>query len=460
MRSAAVGGRVGQLGQGERHRHADRHGHPRHQRRCLLGVGTRPRPAGPVQPDGAVHRRQEDDRHQHRVVVPGGAPVRGVGGGEAPAEGRHRHQHQRRAQAEQAGDAEDPAQGAPLDRRPDQPEQHRADVGVRGAAAGEVAEVGVVVVGGEEGDEPVDRHRDRRDAAGQQQCPRLPPAVQQEQQAQGGHGQPHVLLDQQQRQRPPGRPGPALQHQLAHHHGHDRDAEGDLVEVRVDRPLQAPGQPVGRADGQPLGAGQQQLGGGGDDGDRGGEQHGLGHQQGDRRREQPVERGEGGDDRGEVVPEHVEAGALDVGDRRPEVRVAAHRLGEDRQVPLLRAEPLVAGDRQHGPDRAEDGAEEQVRRQRPAALTQPLQARWDAGGGRPRLGDLRRRAHGRHRSRYAVGQSKIPVGRGCRYGTCESPRRVFPPFPIALEIYRCAEPTQDRGRAAGWRVVRMGKSCA
>ena len=76
---------------------------------------------------------------------------------------------------------------------------------------------------------------------------RMPAMTQVE--ADGGHREALVLLDEDQRQRPPDRGLDAAADQRGQREGQQRDGEGDLVEIEVGHLLQAPGEPVRDRDG-------------------------------------------------------------------------------------------------------------------------------------------------------------------------------------------------------------------
>ena len=262
--------------------------------------------------------------------MPVGAPVVLVAGEEPPDERRQRDQHQRGAQGEQPrGGDEQPGEGAELG----------VDA-VEGAAR--LADLGPVVVASRgverrddhRQDEHRRRHAEHRDPerVRDRPCRRAarPPRGDERDR---GQRQSQVLLHQHQGERPPqGRAG-ALRQEGLQGEGDQRDGEADLVEVEVDGALDAPGQPVRETERESA-ATTQEPGGGPRDrhgGER--EERGLRDQQRDRRGEEPVQRPEQGGHRAEVVPEDEEPRPLEVGHRRPQLRVGAHDLLEDAQVP-------------------------------------------------------------------------------------------------------------------------------
>ena len=68
-------------------------------------------------------------------------------------------------------------------------------------------------------------------------------------QADGGHRETLILLDEDQRERPPDRSLDAAADQRGQGEGQQRDGEGDLVEIEAGHLLQAPGEPVRDRDG-------------------------------------------------------------------------------------------------------------------------------------------------------------------------------------------------------------------
>ena len=67
--------------------------------------------------------------------------------------------------------------------------------------------------------------------------------------ADGGHREALILLDEDERERPPDRGLDAAADQRGQREGQQRDGEGDLVEIEVGQLLQTPGEPVRDRDG-------------------------------------------------------------------------------------------------------------------------------------------------------------------------------------------------------------------